>query len=855
METVGRGVVRRVSEPLISVIWYGKNRKESALETLEALRCQTLGDFELVVADAGSTDGTVELFQDAAQTDPRIKVFRFWNSRYRDFLLEALRLCRGDYIAICPAEGRFLPNALQTVAEEFSQRPGVGGLHAEGFLVDEEGAVFERVDIVALVLGLGRPFLPAAFFRRRALLAVGLEREGWAHHSFELDLCHRVMADFGMARLSGTVVTCRNPSIQVDGIDRPTLAAIVDRIGLIDRIFSPHGFFGPDNEALCLEAKANQLSNLWRQFRALGRAEVEWLIMEPLHAVASQFNSGKADDARALRSLHRLLCARSHNLGLLAAPLQSMLASSRQKSPWSARVQSAIWKLPAWGKWLTRKILVLTFPTTRFHPLAPPIDEMYRELYVLAGQRYECRGQIDHALAMWDRAGPPFDPEVDGIACQSMLKGHDANDVTVEARQADWVGRHAPDAPPVGLPLKPRSTGKIRIGYHCSFMGADTIRYMMRDVMIAHDRTRFEIYGYGPFAVPDDIAAAFDVFRVTPSPKFIAPGGVAYDDDQFLELVRSDNLDILLELSGFSPGHRFGALRKRCAPIQINYINHTGTSGVPNVDYILSDETCIPSTSGAEKYYSEEIYRLPGCVFCYDYSRADEPAVAAPPHLRNGFITFACLGSGGKINVELVEVWAKILHRVPASILYIQNAQLDLPVDVGFMVAKFERFGISSNRLRLEGGIARTDVLGLYRDLDVSLDTWPYCGGNTIAESLWHGVPVITYQGPRFSGAYGASLLAAAGCADLVATSLDDYVERAVRLAGDSDRLVALRRQLRRMHQEHGLGDSTQLARRLESAYADMISRSLGNSRFDQEESGRRPTTRDAVLVSEASQA
>jgi protein O-GlcNAc transferase len=139
-----------------------------------------------------------------------------------------------------------------------------------------------------------------------------------------------------------------------------------------------------------------------------------------------------------------------------------------------------------------------------------------------------------------------------------------------------------------------------------------------------------------------------------------------------------------------------------------------------------------------------------------------------------------------------------------------------------------------------------TDVLGLYRDLDVSLDTWPYCGGNTIAESLWHGVPVITYQGPRFSGAYGASLLAAAGCADLVATSLDDYVERAVRLACDSDRLVDLRRRLRQMHQKHGLGDSVQLARRLDAAYSDMVCRAPGNSAVDEGATG------EHVLISVA---
>ena len=134
-------------------------------------------------------------------------------------------------------------------------------------------------------------------------------------------------------------------------------------------------------------------------------------------------------------------------------------------------------------------------------------------------------------------------------------------------------------------------------------------------------------------------------------------------------------------------------------------------------------------------------------------------------------------------------------------------------------------FGITPERVAILPGADREAILDNYKMVDISLDSWPYCGGNTIAEALWQGVPVITLKGQRFVAAYGASLNTAAGLGDLVARRWEDFANIAAALANDTDRLVRLRTSLRSMMLEHGLSDPQQLATALEEAYFEMARR------------------------------
>jgi predicted O-linked N-acetylglucosamine transferase (SPINDLY family) len=331
--------------------------------------------------------------------------------------------------------------------------------------------------------------------------------------------------------------------------------------------------------------------------------------------------------------------------------------------------------------------------------------------------------------------------------------------------------------------------------------------------MAAHDRSEFEIYGYAPGPVSKDIGSAFDVVRNT----------AFLDAAQFIDAVRGDGIDVFVELSGLSPGHRYVEMASRCAPVQVSYLNHHGTSRIPAVDWFLSDDLSTPPGSRADATFSEKIHRLPECLLCYDYEGYPHPPVADPPSRRTGSVTFGCFGSGSKINSDLIEWWAQLLLRVPGSSLYLRNPQLTSADNQRYMRNRFGWFGVDPGRLRIGAGTDRTSLLKCYDDVDISLDTWPYCGGNTIAESLWQGVPVVTLQGDRISSRYGASLVTAAGCADLVADRPERYIDIAAALAADGDKLLRLRRNLRRMCKDFGLGNSPQFARRLESFYRNAM--------------------------------
>ncbi len=813
--------------PLFSVIWYSRADARQTREAIAGLQAQTCGDFEVIVAEDLSQPQSMDLLRSAAATDARIKFFRTDSPPSAMQFLEALRKARGKFIAICPGHGRFLPDAFEFAAAEFRKDRDVGALCCRGFLIDERGRPQVAVDIVTLLLSSQRVWSPAGFLDRRALVACGLERDDWLVDALELDLWCRIATDFGLRSVDRPVTACERPQDDAVAVPQDLDKAIEARLALLTRLFSDEGFFEGANIALLPEAKLNQLSVLRGQLGSLGLSQSEPLLSQRQHQVVEEVMTLLKTDHRTLRVLHRLTLGRTHALGPLARPIEALLsAMDRMNLQSHIRHGYAFWSFPGLGRWLARTMFVRAVATADHGPRST----MFVDVYSLAGALYDARGQVGQALAMWERTRPPDDITVDSVACRAFLKLPGTTEADLAEAQRKWfTQRHLPRRNDDYVPAARPTGRKIRIGYHCAFMNSDTIRFIMGGAIAAHDRSRFEIYGYSP-NLKTDITPRFDVFRHAPpmDERIGDPpsaGNRRLDDDAFIDLVRNDELDILVEMNGFSPGHRFAALSRRCAPVQINYLNHLGTSQVPNMDYVLTDEISSPSDSDSQRHYSEEIYRMSGCFLCYDYRDSDEPPVADPPSIRNGFVTFGYFGSGAKLNLELIELWARILHRVPGSKMHIQNLQLSSPENRRFMAERFSRFGIAADRLIIAGGVNRSALMRLYDGVDISLDTTPYCGGNTIAESLWQGVPVITHRGDRFVGAYGASLVAVAGCPELASDSLDGYVELAVQLANDPDRLLFLRRNLRTMATTTGLNDSAAFAQRLEAAYLDMLDR------------------------------
>jgi len=806
------------SAPKFSVIWHHGGCRKAAAHCISSLQAQSGVEFELVLHDGEVSEGAAEVVSAARQRNWQPRLVPGGAGSKGERLLDLLRNCRGDYIAFMPSEGRLRPQALDLVLQKFQQRPGFGGLCANGFLVDAESKALPRVDIVTLLFTMHRPFLPAGFVDRRALAISGLQQDGWFESALDIDLWSRLAVDHGIGALDEDVLDMAGGNAPWDWLDDDAKAALADRIAVVGRLFSSEGFFGRD-PALAAESTANQAALLWQHFGALGLDEIEYLVTAPLSAAVREFQPPVEPQSRHLRSLHRLLCARSENLGFLESPLQWVFAAATQANrPVARHMAQALWGAPVYGSWLRRKTILLTRPKADFHRLAPAREEMFADLYAHVAELYAARGQTDLALDMWESARPPNDATSDSRANQELLRLPGATDAQIADHQRKWASRHVAGTAAVepASVRTPTAGRKIRVGYHCSFMNSDTIRYQMRDVLRAHDRNRFEIHGYAHGPVADDIRSAFDVMHDTSN---------AIDNEVFAALARSHGIDVFVELSGFSPGHRFGAMAHRCAPVQVSFLNHTGSSQVPNVDYILADEISIPTGSADERYYSEQIWRLPNCFFCFDYRDSRSPAVAPPPSTGRPYVTFGCFGSGSKLNRPLLELWSRLLHAVPDSRLWLQNPQLASQSNRRLIATHLEHLGIDRERLVLRRGAPRDTLLQTFGQIDVSLDTWPYCGGNTIAESLWMGVPVVTLKGDRFSSRYGSSLVTAAGCADLVAATPEQYIEIAADLAADLPRRQKLRTALRQMSTDHGLGDSTAFARSLENAWCGMLDR------------------------------
>ena len=458
------------------------------------------------------------------------------------------------------------------------------------------------------------------------------------------------------------------------------------------------------------------------------------------------------------------------------------------------------------------------------HELCAEVRRFYAPLTAcyadMVARLYEDRGQVEQAVNEWQVAKLLKDESIDSMACQALLKSVNANDEIRLQAQLHWASEHAitlgDDASVKFKAYDGRR--KLTIGYVCAWWDSSTIRGQAIPFISRHDKSRFRIIGYSLNSCGRSITEHFDEFVVIAN----------LSHENFAKRVRSDGIDALVEFTGFSPHHRHAAMGARCAPVQISYLNHAGTSGVANVDYVMADQTAAPP--GIDVHYTETIYRLPGTFFNFNYEWDQIPDAGSSPFLRNSGVTFGCFGSQSKINDAQIYMWAQLLLRIPESRLFLRNRGLTSQRDRAFMMRRFAQWGVHEGRIRLEPGGDRYSILKDYSEVDISLDTWPYNGGNTIAESLWQGVPVITLSGDTFASRYGASLLAASGCADLVAEDLDSLIRKAQQLSEDKERLVKLRRGLRQMMKEYGFADSERFCKSWEDAMSATVKAALCGS-------------------------
>lgn len=290
----------------------------------------------------------------------------------------------------------------------------------------------------------------------------------------------------------------------------------------------------------------------------------------------------------------------------------------------------------------------------------------------------------------------------------------------------------------------------------------------------------------------------------------------AIGETQLMERLRSEGLDILIDLGGHGLGGRLRAMRHRCAPVQIKWVgSQSAPTGVPNIDWMLTDRWETPE--GFECHYTERLLRMPDGYVCYA-PPSYAPAVASPPLLSRSHVTFGCYNNLAKITPRVLACWARILRAVPESRLVLRTHALGDPSTRDAFVTRASALGLPPERLDLHGAVPHAELLGAYGDIDISLDPFPYNGGLTVCESLWMGVPVITLTGGSFAARHAFSHLSNAGLQDWAEFYEDGYVAQAIARAGDPAALISLRATLRDRVAASPLCDAPRFGRNLGAA-------------------------------------
>ncbi len=355
---------------------------------------------------------------------------------------------------------------------------------------------------------------------------------------------------------------------------------------------------------------------------------------------------------------------------------------------------------------------------------------------------------------------------------------------------------------------------KIRIAYCSSDFCLHPVSMLTVELFELHDREQFEVYGF--CWSPDDgsalrkrVVSAMDHFLTIHS----------LSDEDAAKLIRSHEIDVLIDLQGQTSGARPNMLGRRPAPIQITYLGLPATTGLPSIDYVIADEFLIPSN--AAPFYSEKPLYMP-----HVYQVSDRQRTAAPQPSRNecglpdeGFV-FCSFNNSYKYTPEMFDVWANVLRRVPSSVMWLlaDNSWAEQNLR-----REAESRGVSSDRLVFAGRVSPENYLARYQVADLFMDTFPFNAGTTANDCLWMGCPILTLTGRSFGSRMAGSLLRAAGLPELITTSLSEYEEMAVALAYDPARSLGFRHHLSEVRGRGVLFDTPQFVRDLESRIKQLV--------------------------------
>jgi len=352
----------------------------------------------------------------------------------------------------------------------------------------------------------------------------------------------------------------------------------------------------------------------------------------------------------------------------------------------------------------------------------------------------------------------------------------------------------------------------LRIGYLSGDFREHAVGYLTAGLFENHDRNRFEVFGFSNCDAEDTnlyrrISGSFDKFYEVKK----------LSDEELAQHIRDSQIDILIELSGHTSGSRLGAIARRCAPIQVSYLGHPGTTALSTIDYLIADRHVV--TDENRPFFTEKIVFLPGSYQINDDRRSvDELRSEDVIERTKEEVIFCSFNGPHKYNPATFDAWAEILKKVERSRLWI------LTPNETFRQNLFKEFngrGISDDRILCEKNIPNRFHLARISQADLFLDSFPYNAHTTASDALWAGVPVVTRAGKAFQSRVACSLLKTSALPELVSESWTDYVHIATRMATDQHFSASVRQKMLKIRGSP-LFDTSANVRALERAYEEM---------------------------------
>ena len=353
---------------------------------------------------------------------------------------------------------------------------------------------------------------------------------------------------------------------------------------------------------------------------------------------------------------------------------------------------------------------------------------------------------------------------------------------------------------------------RLRVGYVSADFLGHSASYIFGPVIRLHDRSAYEVICYSGAVREDDVTRRLrkeaDSWRST----------LGVSDEDLADRIRSDQIDILVDLSSHTAGHRLLVFARKPAPVQVTAWGYATGTGVETMDYFFADPVLVPEEE--RRYFAEEVIDLPCCV-CYE-APPYAPQVSALPVLAGNPFTFGCVNRIEKISERSLGHWARILAAVPGSRLLLKEQKLDDPGIRARLLARLQSHGIAADRVSVLGKSSHAEHLGTYHQVDLALDPFPHGGGVSSMEALWMGVPVVTLLGSTIASRLSASILTRLDMHDWIACSDDEYVLKAAGRAADLPRLARIREGLRPRLAGSAVGDVRGYTRSVEATYRSL---------------------------------